>query len=102
MALNYTKNTQKHVKSLLKHLHTQRTLSKLPTTLQVAFKQLRNKMLYYRQVPNLSQTNLNEIYASQTASIERGGHPDMEFLHPLLDTKLETNWLALSLLILLQ
>ena len=32
-------------------------------------------MLYYRQVPNLSQTNLNEIYASQTASIERGGHP---------------------------
>ena len=37
-------------------------------------------MLYYRQVPNLSQTNLNEIYASQTASIERGGHPDMEFL----------------------
>ena len=59
-------------------------------------------MLYYRQVPNLSQTNLNEIYASQTASIERGGHPDMEFLHPLLDTKLETNWLALSLLILLQ
>ena len=38
-------------------------------------------MLYYRQVPNLSQTNLNEIYASQTASIERGGHPDMEFLH---------------------
>ena len=70
--------------------------------LQVAFKQLRNKMLYYRQVPNLSQTNLNEIYASQTASIERGGHPDMEFLHPLLDTKLETNWLALSLLILLQ
>ena len=56
-------------------------------------------MLYYRQVPNLS---LNEIYASQTASIERGGHPDMEFLHPLLDTKLETNWLALSLLILLQ
>ena len=59
-------------------------------------------MLYYRQVPNLSQTNLNEIYASQTASIERGGHPDMEFLHPLLDTKLETNWLALSLPILLQ
>ena len=38
-------------------------------------------MLYYRQVPNLSQTNLNEIYASQTASIERGGHPDIEFLH---------------------
>ena len=38
-------------------------------------------MLYYRQVPNLSQTNLNEIYASQTASIERGGHPDVEFLH---------------------
>ena len=38
-------------------------------------------MLNYRQVPNLSQTNLNEIYASQTASIERGGHPDMEFLH---------------------
>ena len=37
-------------------------------------------MLYYRQVPNLSQTNLNEIYASQTASIERGGHPNMEFL----------------------
>ena len=37
-------------------------------------------MLYNRQVPNLSQTNLNEIYASQTASIERGGHPDMEFL----------------------
>ena len=36
-------------------------------------------MLYYRQAPNLSQTNLNEIYASQTASIERGGHPDMEF-----------------------
>ena len=102
VALNYTKNTRKHIKSLLKHLHTQRTLSKLPTTLQVAFKQLRNKMLYYRQVPNLSQTNLNEIYASQTASIERGGHPDMEFLHPLLDTKLETNWLALSLLILLQ
>ena len=59
-------------------------------------------MLYYRQVPNLSQTNSNEIYASQPASIERGGHPDMEFLHPLLDTKLETNWLALSLLILLQ
>ena len=40
-------------------------------------------MLYYRQVPNLSQTNLNEIYASQTASIERGGHPDMEFLQPV-------------------
>ena len=80
VALNYTKNTRKHIKSLLKHLHTQRTLSKLPTTLQVAFKQLRNKMLCYRQVPNLSQTNLNEIYASQTASIERGGHPDMEFL----------------------
>ena len=39
-------------------------------------------MFYYRQVPNLSQTNLNEIYASQTASIERGGHPDMEFLQP--------------------
>ena len=38
-------------------------------------------MLYYRQVPDLSQINLNEIYASQTASIERGGHPDMEFLH---------------------
>ena len=37
-------------------------------------------MLYFRQVPNLTQTNLNEIYASQTASIERGGHPDMEFL----------------------
>ena len=54
-------------------------------------------MLYYRQVPNLSQTNLNEIYASQTASIEHGGHPDMEFLHPLLDTKLETNWLAILL-----
>ena len=41
-------------------------------------------MLYYRQVPNLSQTNLNEIYASQTASIERGGHPDMEFLQCVL------------------
>ena len=41
-------------------------------------------MLYCRQVPNLSQTNLNKVYASQTASIERGGHPDMEFLqHPL-------------------
>ena len=38
-------------------------------------------MLYYRQVPKFSQTNLNEIYASQTASIERGGHPDMDFLH---------------------
>ena len=38
-------------------------------------------MLYYRKIPNLSQTNLNEVYASQSASIERGGHPDMEFLH---------------------
>ena len=28
---------------ILKHLHTQRTLSKLPTTLQVAFKQLRKQ-----------------------------------------------------------
>ena len=36
-------------------------------------------MLYRRQVPNLSQTNLNEIYASQTASIERDGHPGVNF-----------------------
>ena len=38
-------------------------------------------MLNHRQVPNPAQTNINEIYASQIASIERGGHPDMEFLH---------------------
>ena len=27
-------------------------------------------MLYYRQVPNLSQTNLNEICASQTSEVD--------------------------------
>ena len=42
-------------------------------------------MLCFRQVPNLLQTNSNENYASQTASIERGGHPDMEFLQLVQD-----------------
>ena len=50
-------------------------------------------MLYYRQVPNLSQTNLNEIYASQTASVERGGHPDMEFLHTAKQSHGSSGWL---------
>ena len=36
--------------------------------------------MLYCQVPNLSQTNSKEIYASQTASIEPGAHRDMEFL----------------------
>ena len=53
-------------------------------------------MLYNRQVPNLSQTNLNEIYASQTASVERGGHPDMEFLHSSCNSAFPETYASLS------